>query len=175
MQDDPCSIDLTVEPRFERIGDAVETIIAGLATACSAPSGNAGAGSVPPLEELRLAIAEAINNVLEHAGHPADQPLRLRTGRQGRTVWVEIRDLGLPLPDTVLCPRDPGEVFGAVIDQMAASSDGTCSTDATPEIPNVETLPEGGWGWALIHVSVDRIDYRRDGAENLLRLEKDLP
>lgn len=95
---------------------------------------------------VEIALAEALNNVVEHAypdGAPGDVKLVLRHGRAG--LLVEIRDNGLPMPNG----RTP---------------EGTHPTEAQPS----NDLPEGGFGWFLIRELARDLVYDRENGENFL-------
>ena len=95
---------------------------------------------------IEIALAEALNNVVEHAyppGSPGEVKLVLRHGRAG--LLVEIRDNGKPMPNG----RTP---------------DGTHPTDAQPS----NDLPEGGFGWYLIRELARDLVYDRENGENFL-------
>lgn len=97
---------------------------------------------------VEIALAEALNNIVEHA-YDAGQggPVRLYgTFNRGR-LDIALHDRGPPLPG--LRPPDP---------RLPDSSGPT------------ETLPEGGFGWYLIHDLTDTLIYRRDANENCLCL-----
>ncbi|MFU8777288.1 MAG: ATP-binding protein [Roseovarius sp.] len=98
---------------------------------------------------VEIVLAEALNNIVEHA-YPPEAPgairLALRLG-PARLVCV-LSDHGTALP-------------------RGALPDGT--------LPNHEVardaLPEGGFGWFLIRDLTDRLDYRRDAGWSHLTLE----
>ena len=95
---------------------------------------------------VEIVLAEALNNVVEHA-YPPDQPgdvkLILRHGRAG--LLIEIRDKGKPMPNG----RTPvGE----------HPADAATATD----------LPEGGYGWFLIKQLARDMVYDRENGENFL-------
>jgi len=97
---------------------------------------------------VEIALAEALNNIVEHAyaGHGGG-PVRLHGALTGGRLEIGLRDEGRPLPGLRLPdPQLPG-----------------CSGP-------VEALPEGGFGWYLIHDLTDALTYRRNGAENWLCL-----
>ena len=98
------------------------------------------------LHSVQLVLAEALNNVVEHAydeNHPGEVTLILRYGRAG--LLVEVRDRGKAMPHG----RPP------VGDEP--------SEDAARR-----NLPESGFGWYLIReIARDLIYDRRDG-ENFL-------
>ncbi len=97
-------------------------------------------------ESVELVLAEALNNVVEHAyegTHPGEIKLVLRHGRAG--LLVEIRDGGKPMPNG----RTP------VGDHPSLS------------IADNE-LPEGGFGWFLIRELARDLIYDRENGENFL-------
>ena len=101
---------------------------------------------------VEIALAEALNNIVEHACRPGPHgtiTLMLSVGQ--RNLTCELRDRGVAMPG--LAP--PG---GTV-----------------PDITGLRaTLPEGGFGWPLIHALTARLHYLRDGEENRLILDFDL-
>lgn len=95
---------------------------------------------------IEIALAEALNNVVEHAypdGAPGDVKLVLRHGRAG--LLIEIRDNGKPMPNG----RTP---------------EGIHPTDRQPK----NDLPEGGFGWFLIRELARDLVYDRENGENFL-------
>ncbi len=95
---------------------------------------------------IEIALAEALNNVVEHAypdGEPGDVKLVLRHGRAG--LLIEIRDNGKAMPNG----RTPN---------------GTHPSEAHPE----DNLPEGGFGWFLIRELARDLVYDRENGENFL-------
>ena len=92
-------------------------------------------------------LAEMMNNVCEHAYRARGD------GRIELTVWADrdeltfqMRDDGHPMPD------------GRLPSGLPASLD--CA---------FEDLPEGGFGWHLIHELAADLSYVREGATNVLR------
>ncbi|MBV2360165.1 ATP-binding protein [Thalassococcus sp. CAU 1522] len=100
-------------------------------------------------DRLEIVLAEALNNVVEHALSGCESGtisllLRCRDGR----VRAELRDRGTALPDR----RIPDAVL------------------PDPNVPIAE-LPEGGFGWFLIRALTDNVEYTRCDGENRLLLE----
>ncbi len=98
-------------------------------------------------EIAELVLAEVLNNVVEHA--MADRPegvIRLSLCADSADLVCEVRDNGLAMPGGTL-PRGALTAIG----------------------PRPETLPEGGFGWHLIHRLTRDLSYRRDGGWNHLR------
>jgi len=97
---------------------------------------------------LTLALDEAVTNVISHAfaGQPGPHRLGVRLNITAARVTATVVD------------------NGRAFDTSAA---------AEPDISQpLETRDPGGVGILLIHRMVDKIEYRRVGAENRLRLEK---
>ena len=106
---------------------------------------------VPPdrLATIELVLAEALNNVAEHAyAGAAPGPVTLTARHDGDRLCIVLRDIGRPLPGLVPPKHTPPDL----------------------NVPT-EDLPEGGFGWCLIRDLTDHVDYARHGAENRLTLE----
>lgn len=104
---------------------------------------------------VELVLAEALNNVIEHAyGSQHRGWVELACRHLSDGLHVEIRDEGRPLPDGLL-PIAPDRVNPAAL----------------------ETLPEGGFGWFLIRdLARDAAYHRADGANHLtFRIAVGLP
>ncbi len=98
---------------------------------------------------LEIVLAEALNNVVEHA-HESDGigVAHVALTRHTDKIEVEIRDHGIPLPDT----RIPAA--------------------ALPSIDvDICDLPEGGFGWFMIHSLATEVRYARVGQSNHLSLQ----
>ncbi|GGH27713.1 serine/threonine-protein kinase RsbW [Cribrihabitans marinus] len=103
-------------------------------------------------EDIRIAVAEAVNNIVEHAYLGlAPGWIRLTGRKTARRVEICISDSGTPLP---VGP----ETEGHPVDPHALK----------------RTLPEGGFGWILIRKLTNRVHYRRGAGRNLLTLHFDL-
>lgn len=98
---------------------------------------------------VELVMAEALNNIVEHAfgGHQQVGFIRVSCSCQQRALCLDITDFGNPMP---------GLALPAV-------------TSFELDAP-VSELPEGGFGWGLIHSLTDDIVYRRAGPLNTLSL-----
>ena len=95
---------------------------------------------------VEIVLAEALNNVVEHAyspGDPGEIKLVLRHGRAG--LLIEIRDTGKPMPN-------------------GKTPLGLHPADVKPRDP----LPEGGYGWFLIRELARDLVYDRENGENFL-------
>lgn len=100
------------------------------------------------LSRVEMVLAEVFNNVAEHAY--ADRPggpVRLTLRATGAGLVATVADRGAPLPGDRL-------------------PDGKLPRADVP-MPN---LPEGGFGWYLIHTGTESLMYRREKGKNHLRL-----
>lgn len=98
---------------------------------------------------VELVLAEALNNVVEHAYPEPDQPgaIHITAQHQQDGVHFQICDWGRPMPDCV-----------APIGKLVP-----CDGD-------VKDLPEGGFGWFLIKDLAKDVIYKRVYNENRLSL-----
>lgn len=101
---------------------------------------------------VEVALAEVINNIVEHAyGGQAGGEIRLSARLDIPLLRIEVCDDGLPLPGAVIPPGRPIDL---------AVSRGN--------------LPEGGFGWILIHAVASDVRYSRSGGVNRLQVTFDL-
>lgn len=111
----------------------------------------AGLFSGSECHDIELAIAEACNNIVEHAyGYCDDQPIWIRVSRQPEEILFRIED-------EAATPFTPGEV-----------------TPPAVEWHSLADVPEGGWGIYLMREAMDSVRYRRRGRRNRLELSKRL-
>lgn len=96
---------------------------------------------------VEIVIAEALNNIVEHAYGGTGGEIALDMARETGGLCCILRDRGRPLPGLRL-------------------PEGTAPPAVTPR----ESLPEGGFGWFLIRALTDRLDYARADGENRLTL-----
>ncbi len=93
-----------------------------------------------------LVLAEVLNNVIEHAfADRTDGQVNIDFKTLPEGQFFSVRDDGLPMPDGKLPAGIPPEV--------------DCF---------LENLPEGGWGWSLVHRLTQDICYQRAGQNNVL-------
>jgi phosphoserine phosphatase RsbU/P len=100
--------------------------------------------------ELNLVAEEIVTNVQKYSGLAAEEQLTVRLGLEGRTLTLEVCDGGIAF--------DP-------LRQSQRSAHGA----------DIESAAIGGLGVHLIIELTDRQSYRREGEQNILRIEKDLP
>lgn len=100
------------------------------------------------VQDLALAVEEVLSNLVRHGYAGTEGPIGLRVGLDAAAVKIEIRDRGIHF-DPRLAPHPHLDV---PLDERAT----------------------GDLGILLIKSATDRIAYRRDGAENLLTLVRDL-
>ena len=99
------------------------------------------------VEDANIALAEALNNIEEHAyAGQRDLPVLLRLVATNQCLRCEIEDRGTPLPGGSL-PAG--------------------SMPATDPVAH-DKLPEGGFGWALLRRLTRELSYRRRGDWNHL-------
>lgn len=95
---------------------------------------------------VELVLAEAINNVIEHAYEGGSHGIvELSIEQKAEMLEFTILDDGLPMPD--------GDA------PKGRTHDLTCE---------VEDLPEGGFGWFLIRELTQDLSYTRTGSRNRL-------
>lgn len=95
---------------------------------------------------LELALAEVLNNIVEHAfaGRPPGY-VHLAVTRESAAVFCRVEDDGQPMPGLRL-PK------GAFV----------------PVAERIEDRAEGGWGWALIRALTFDLAYERTACRNYL-------
>ncbi|WP_281966509.1 ATP-binding protein [Roseovarius nanhaiticus] len=97
---------------------------------------------------VEIVLAEALNNVAEHAyAMSGDGDVRLEVTLSCGHLQADITDAGSPLPGLDL-PRGTPPCLDKGID-----------------------LPEGGFGWFLIHRLTSALTYRREKGRNHLHIE----
>lgn len=97
--------------------------------------------------QLELMLVEALNNVVEHAYlEESGNTIKIELEMVEQSTLMKITDSGIAAPGSVL-------IEGS-------------------ELPDVTTLPEGGWGLCLIQALADSIEYHRYPSHNLLTLTK---
>lgn len=97
---------------------------------------------------VEIVLAEALNNVVEHAYADTDQgDIELQCKSQPGRLDVAILDQGPPVPVHVFAERSAPDTNVALDD-----------------------LPEGGFGWLLIQNMTENLAYHRVGNTNCLRM-----
>lgn len=95
------------------------------------------------------ALAEVLNNVVEHAHAGRDDgAVIVKSVRVGEELRIEVLDNGGPLPEDVLLQRE-----------LATAGD------------ELDALPEGGFGWFMIHALTDDLSYMRQDGWNRLQFK----
>jgi serine/threonine-protein kinase RsbW len=104
------------------------------------------------LDEIELVVAEILNNIVEHAlaGKPTTERIKIFCKMHGDLVTIVFDDPGTPYAGNNLpCPEP----------RSAAAQ--------------ARVLPEGGFGWSLIHLLAKDISYVRADRRNLLTIVMD--
>ncbi|MEL6267100.1 MAG: ATP-binding protein [Pseudomonadota bacterium] len=164
----PATVDrvLAVVDRPDLVPVARPDPYVGAGACCGDGHRQGGAPKGPQLgDDLRIALTEALNNVVEHAGQPDGVPVCVSAGVDEDRVWVMVEDSGTRLPSQLLAP--PVEAVGDDIPVPTGDPeiDGEIDFDAV-----LQGLPEGGWGWMLIRSTMDEVHYERRGDRNRLML-----
>ena len=96
---------------------------------------------------ISIVLAEALNNVVEHAFDTSDgQDITVVVRARRKSLLFEIRDKGRPMPKG----RAP------------------VGNHPMSEFNQFDALPEGGYGWFLIRELVQDLVYDRQSDENIL-------
>lgn len=96
------------------------------------------------LGTAELVLAEALNNVVEHAYARYSGQIEVEVQRGADQLRFHISDRGLPMPGA-----EP-------------------PAGRLPDMGAFEDLPEGGFGWFLIRSLAQDLAYQRIGERNLL-------
>jgi serine/threonine-protein kinase RsbW len=98
---------------------------------------------------VELVLAEALNNVVEHAlaGKCGATRIEIRFSHGAQGLEITLADEGAPMPS--------GKVPGARAPVLG---------------DDVAQIPEGGFGWFMIHTLAQDIKYMRVGHANHLTL-----
>ena len=103
--------------------------------------------------DIELALAELLNNVVEHAlDGIKDGAVEIHARREAGDLCLTVTDNGRPMPDGALPDGNPANV----------------------DLP-LQELPEGGFGWFLIRDLTRDVTYRRVGHENRVEMWFALP
>ena len=94
-----------------------------------------------------VVLAEALNNIVEHAYDHDYGKIELRLHRVSCMLLCDVFDSGAPMPN---CEMPVG--LAHAYDQM-------------------NDLPEGGFGWFLIRTLTQNLQYRRIGTRNHLSFQ----
>ena len=127
--------------RFPATAPAVSTQIANLQSAF------AKRGLAEDLRsDVTIVLGEVLNNIVEHALENVDGAwVMLEVTRENGRLHVETVDRGAALPPALLASADQPKL----------------------DVP-VDDLPEGGFGWFIIHSLTEDMIYERDDGTNRL-------
>ena len=104
------------------------------------------------LGDVEIALAEALNNIAEHAyAQMPVGPVDVELSWEGGRLSIDIGDDGIAFPEGAPPEGEPVDV-------------------AVPK----EELPEGGFGWLLLRSLTSGIAYDRVDGRNLLTLQFDV-
>lgn len=113
--------------------------------------------AVPQLgQDMNLVLSELLTNIVKHAYSSSSAPsqdckIEVRARFLGEFLEVLIIDQGTELPEHVLekvkIEFDGGDIF---------------------------SLPEGGFGWSIVHSIIDQVTFQRVNNSNRLLLRKNV-
>ena len=98
----------------------------------------------------QIVVAEALNNIVEHAYAKKDGIIVVEAQVESRGLGFRIIDNGSGMPDGQLPMGELNEIP-----------------------PETQDLPEGGFGWFLIHELTYELKYERQEGRNLLSFRLD--
>ena len=99
------------------------------------------------LGEIELVLAEVLNNIAEHGGRESlTHPISLKW-HTSDGLCINVIDAGRCIPT------------------------GTITNAQMPDLDTeIDDLPEGGFGWALVDILCSKVHSKRRGSFNTLRL-----
>ncbi|MEM8555549.1 MAG: ATP-binding protein [Pseudomonadota bacterium] len=101
------------------------------------------------LGSVQIVFGEVLNNIVEHAYNDAGcGDIVLCIGREADRIVVQVEDFGRAMPN------------GELPEKRQADLD-----------VDIQLLPEGGFGWFLIHELVENLTYTRRDNRNLVSFE----
>jgi serine/threonine-protein kinase RsbW len=113
-------------------------------------------------DNARIAVAEALNNVVEDSGAKASTKVSVYATYLEGNLEISVLDRGSPLPDWLVHLHCSDETKPG--NPMRHADTSLDLTEGENE------LPEGGFGWGLIHALTSSRSYQRNGTENQLTL-----
>ncbi|SFS90035.1 serine/threonine-protein kinase RsbW [Sulfitobacter marinus] len=136
--------DLSLVGTMQDVRDALKACRAQLYPICK---------TAQKLDDIELVMAETFNNIVEHAlaGQTGNSPIHVSCTKDGDLISLVFRDVGTPFANNVAPGR--GQV-------------GTAA--------HAQSLPEGGFGWGLIHHLAQDISYVRVKQHNVLTIVIDV-
>ncbi|MBD3665689.1 ATP-binding protein [Sulfitobacter sp. TSTF-M16] len=132
--------DVSVISSEHAVRDALRDVIHGLG-----PLGL----DIEEVGTVELVLAEALNNIVEHAYPPDAQggPIHVTCRHRQKGLFFTIRDRGKAMPD--------GQIPLGMVQDVNV---------------DVMDMPEGGFGWFMIRDLAKDVAYQRQGCENELQL-----
>jgi serine/threonine-protein kinase RsbW len=97
-----------------------------------------------------IVLAEALNNIVEHAYSCYEGEIEISLQLRKDELVCKISDTGLPMPD------------------------GQLPSGKLPKLGQLDSLPEGGFGWHLIRSLSKDLDYHREDGRNFLTFRLDM-
>lgn len=136
------------------------------------PSGTLDAAAA---DDLRLCVAEALNNCILHGyGGARGRPIRLRIEAGGDRIAVCIQDRGRAPPAELFddpCGATDDRHGDAARDPADAAADPAAGGIGGDRVA-IADLPESGWGLMLMRTLLDRLRIETADGWNTLVMEK---
>ncbi len=91
------------------------------------------------ISSVEIILAEILNNIVEHAIYQMPEGwFYVECKTTETTMLFQVRDNGCPMPNNALPKGRPPNINRTI-----------------------EKLPEGGWGWSLVHTLAENLTYVR--------------
>lgn len=138
-------VEVKIKPDFLEVRRALAEIRAGLSSVLDED----------PMNTIEIVGAEILNNVVEHGfvgKAKADASIEICAAIDGQKLVFRVIDDGIPMPG------------GAVPEGKAR--------DIDPK--SISALPEGGFGWGLIHMLSADLSYAYRDGKNRLQVSIDI-
>lgn len=134
----------TIQSSFEAASSAARSI--------SAECGRLRPDTKGLVDTMRLCMAEALNNIVEHAyEHDASHKIDIEVLLEADQFVITLTDTGNPMPNGCVPEVDLERAF---------------------EDEDLDLLPEGGFGLVVLMQELDDVRYSRRNGTNVLTMEK---
>lgn len=134
---------MTVQPTLQDVARATQALAAVLPLRLNPEA----------RDVIEVALAEVLTNIVQH-GYVgvAPAPIEVDWQEHASVFVVDVRDAGRAIPAA----------------RLEAAGEDTFAFD--PD--DLDSLPEGGLGLAILKAAFDVVDYRSEGGSNCMHLEK---
>jgi serine/threonine-protein kinase RsbW len=139
LRDGDCDVTLVVPCDAEAVREGLQALFGTLLSRGLSPADH---------DTAELVLAEVLNNIVEHAYARGDGLIEITLSQSPGALIFRVTDSGAPMPG------------GTLPDRRLPVGD----LSSRP----LADLPEGGFGWFLIHSLSHDLSYRREGGKNRL-------